>query len=144
MINWNDPECKITEHFTVEEAITLHSWNRLATETDGLDDICRDKIVDLCNKMETVREILDSSINVHCMFRSSDYNASVLHILPHDVHSLGMAIDFDCSPKLTVEEIKNVLESRLEELGLRMEFGTTTWVHLDTRPPGPSGRYFNP
>jgi hypothetical protein len=140
-IDWTDSTCKITENFTVGDACTLHSWNRLANESDGFDDAAKAKIVILCKKMEEVRAFLGCSVNVHCMFRSQKYNQEVVKAIPDDVHAMSLAADFS-SNSLTIQQIKDKIEPVLESLGIRMEKGTTTWIHLDLRAPGPSGRYF--
>lgn len=141
-IDWTNPECLVTPHFKVKDAIMLHAWNRLANDQDGLTDDGRDKLVALCNVMEQVRVYLGCPINVHCIFRSEKYNQEVVKAIPNDVHAQFLAIDFDCSPTMTIEETKEKMEQVLERFGMRMEKGTTTWVHLDLRAPGPSGRYF--
>jgi hypothetical protein len=142
-IDWTNPSEQVTEHFTVGDALTLHSWNRLATEADGADF---DKLTTLCQTLEQVRSALGSPMNVHCMFRSTAYNLEQ-NILPPtglDVHAMNLACDFDCSPNLTIQEVKDTLEPLLEQLNIRMEMGTTTWVHCDLHSVGPSGRYFTP
>lgn len=139
-INWSDPDCLITPHFSVNEALTLHNWNRLATKEDGF--VPQD-IVETCQMMEKIRDFLDCPIMVHCMFRSNAYNQEI-GAPEYDVHSLSMACDFDCSPKLSCDEVKQLLLPKLEEFDIRMENGTTDWVHCDYRLPGPSGRYFTP
>lgn len=141
-IDWTNTDFAITEHFSVGEALTLHAWNRLANENDGTTDTVKQNIYDLCTKLEAVRNILNSPILVHCIFRSVDYNKTILHSLPNDVHAMGMAIDFDCGQDLSIDQIKNILAPQLEQLELRMERDTTTWVHLDIHSPGASGRYF--
>jgi hypothetical protein len=141
-IDWADAKSHITPHFTVGDAIMLHSWNRLATDEDGLTDDGKAKLIVLCQKIEEVRTHLNCAINVHCMFRSQKYNQEVVKAIPNDVHAQFLAVDFDCSPTLTIQQIKDKMEPVLESMGLRMEKGTTTWVHLDLRAPGPSGRYF--
>jgi hypothetical protein len=141
-INWESPTCNITQHFLVGDAITLHSWDRLANEDDGLTDDGKQKLVILCNKMEEIRTFLGCPINVHCMFRSQKYNQEVVKAIPNDVHAQFLAVDLDCSPHMTIQEVKDKMEPVLEKFNIRMEKGTTTWVHLDLRAPGPSGRYF--
>lgn len=141
VIDWNSPDCKITTHFTVGDACMLHTWNRLANETDGFNDQMKMKLVALCNKMEEIREFLGCSMNVHCMFRSQQYNKEVVHAIPNDVHAQGLAIDFDCNQTMTIEQLHAKLEPVLEKFGLRMERNTATWVHLDTHPVG-NARYF--
>jgi hypothetical protein len=141
-INWNDPKSMVSKHFTVAEAITLHAWNRLATEEDGLTQDVKNEIVKLCSVMDEVRDILGCPMNAHCIFRSVKYNQEVLHSLPNDVHAAGKAIDFDCAPHLTIEEAKEKIRPYLEKLNIRMEGATTSWIHLDTHAVGPSGREF--
>lgn len=137
-IDWTNPKAKVSDHFTVNDCLILHNWNRLAKEDDGADF---NALSSLCQVMEKVRVLLGCPINVHCMFRSQKYNQEQ-GIKPADVHSMNLACDFDCSPTLTIQQVKDILEPNLESLGIRMEKGTTSWVHIDTRAPGPSGRYF--
>jgi uncharacterized protein YcbK (DUF882 family) len=141
-IDWASATAKITDHFSVGEALALHSWNRLATEQDGVTDDVKSNIVFLCQKMEKVRSILGCSINVHCIYRSPDYNTQVVKAIAHDVHSMGMACDFDCNGDKTIDELHATLEPLLEQLNMRMERNTPTWVHLDIHPVG-NARYFN-
>lgn len=141
-INWTDSTRKLSRHFTVGEAITLHSWNRLATEEDGLTADVKVELVKLCGIMDEIRDIIGFPMNVHCMFRSVKYNEEVLHSLPKDVHSRGCAIDFDCGPHLTIEQTKAIVRPLLEKYKLRLEGGTTSWLHMDTKAVGPSGREF--
>jgi hypothetical protein len=139
-IDWTDPDCQVTDHFTVRDCLWLHgSYNRLATEDDGVD---LDKMLTLCQVLEQVREILGCAMNVHCMFRSQAYNQSQGIHPAADVHSMSEACDFDCGSALTIQEVKDKLEPVLGKLGIRMEKGTTTWVHVDLHKVGPSGRYF--
>jgi hypothetical protein len=140
IIDWSDPECLITPNFKVKEALTLHRWNRLATKEDGFVEA---DIIETCQMMEKIREYLGCSINVHCMFRSQKYNLEI-GAPKMDVHFLSMACDFDCNPIMTCDEVKEKLLPKLEEFNIRIEKGTTNWVHCDWRMPGPSGRYFNP
>jgi len=140
MPDWTNPQDQVTEHFTVFDALMLHSWNRLATEDDGADF---DKLQTLCNKLEEVRAILACPMNVHCMFRSQDYNQSQGITPIADVHSMSIACDFDCNDTMSIQAVKDLLVPQLEALNIRLEYGTTTWVHVDLREPGPSGRYFH-
>jgi hypothetical protein len=143
MIDWTDGTQQVTEHFTVNDALMLHNWNRLATEADGADF---DKLTALCNMLEKVREQLGCPMTIHCVYRSPEYNLEqgILKPTGMDVHAMNLACDFDCNGTMTIQEVKDELEPLLEQLGIRMEKGTTTWIHLDLRAPGPSGRYFTP
>jgi len=141
MINWTNKNDKITPHFTVKDALMLRSWGRLATEADGADF---NKLITLCQKLEEIRSILGCPMNVHSMFRSAKYNLAH-NIFPPtgmDVHAMSLACDFDCNGHLTIQEVKDKLLPLLDQLKIRMEYGTTTWVHVDLRSVGPSGRYF--
>jgi hypothetical protein len=141
-MDWTNGSEQVTAHFTVKDCLTLRNWNRLATDADGPDF---DKLTVLCQKLEEVRALLGCPINVHRMFSSKEYNIEQQILLPtgNDVHARSEAVDFDCNGHFTIQEVKDILEPKLEELGIRMEFGTTTWVHLDLHTPGPSGRYFH-
>ena len=140
-IDWTNAAAQVTEHFTVGDCLTLHSWNRLANETDGVTDDIKSSITTLCQKMEEIRTVLGCPMNAHCIYRSPDYNAQVVGAIPHDVHSMGMAIDFDCGDAHTIDEAHSILEPLLEQYGIRMEQNTATWVHLDIHPVG-NARYF--
>ena len=141
-IDWTDGKSMVSKHFSVKEAITLHSWDRLANEADGLTEEVKLQIVKLCKIMDEVRDAIGVPMSVHCIFRSVQYNREVLKSLPNDVHAKGEAIDFDCNSKLTIEQTKEKIRPLMEKLEIRMEGGTATWIHLDTRAVGPSGREF--
>lgn len=142
MPDWTNATDSVTEHFSVSDALMLHNWSRLATEADGADF---DKLTTICQKLEEIRTVLGCPMNIHCIFRSTAYNLEQ-NILPptgKDVHAMNLAADFDANGHLTIQEVKDKLEPLLEQLGIRLEFGTTSWVHVDLHAPGPSGRYFH-
>jgi uncharacterized protein YcbK (DUF882 family) len=132
MIDFTNPNDSITEHFTVNDALMLHNWSRLGTEADGADF---DKLNTLCQKLEEVRTLLGCPMNVHCCFRSADYN-KLIGANPNDPHSRSAACDFDCNPNLTCDQVKDILMPHLEELGIRMEDNGSgaSWVHIDLCP----------
>src|SRR5271170_6667661 len=99
MIDWTNPTDQVSEHFSVNDCLMLHSWNRLATQDDGADF---DKLTALCQILEQIRSTLNCPMNVHCMFRSTQYNLEQ-NILPPtglDVHAMNLACDFDCNGSL--------------------------------------------
>ena len=102
--------------------ITLHAWNRLANESDGLTEEGKEKLIILCNKMEEIRELLSCPINVHCMYRSPEYNKEIVKAIPNDVHASFQACDFDTNGHHTIEEAQAILEPKLEELGIIVSF----------------------
>jgi Peptidase M15 len=138
-MDWTNAAEQVTEHFTVKDCLFLHSWNRLATADDGVDF---DKLLTLCQKLEEIRSALGCAMNVHCMFRSQEYNAAQDIKPAADVHSMCLAADFDCNHTMSIADVQAKLEPLLEDLGIRMERNTETWIHIDLRAPGPSGRYF--
>jgi hypothetical protein len=143
MPDWTNASDQVTEHFTVGDCLTLHAWNRLATEDDGCDF---DKLTALCQVLEQVRSALGVPMNIHCIFRSTAYNLAQ-NILPPtglDVHAMCLAADFDCGSALSIQEVKDKLEPLLDQLNIRLERGTTSWCHVDTHAVGASGRYFTP
>ncbi len=135
MPDWTNASDSVTEHFTVGDCLTLHNWNRLATEDDGADF---DKLTTLCEKLEEVRDALDCPMKVHCIFRSTAYNQEQKILMPTgaDVHSFCEAVDFDCGSELTTDEIKAILLPMLQSFGLRMEDNGpgASWVHIDLHP----------
>jgi hypothetical protein len=139
MINWSDPHCQVTPHFTVQDCLNLHEWGRLANEKDMVSFT---RLIALCQKLEEIREVLKCPLNVHSIFRSVAYNKDQNIIPNYDVHSECLACDFDCEPHLSVEMVKNILRPCLETLDIRMERDTPIWIHIDMREPGASGREF--
>lgn len=141
-INWSDPESQISEHFTVHEALFLPTWGRLATEADGLTDEIKNNLVNLCFIMEKVRILIGFPINVHCMYRPSTYSKLVGGSLT-DVHTQGMAIDYDCNPNLSCDQVKAILIPQLKALNIRMENNGSgaLWIHNDIHSVG-NARYF--
>jgi hypothetical protein len=142
MIDWSDETCQVTSHFTVKDCLYLHGWQKLACVKNS--GVKTERIVFLCQKLEEIRALLNYPINVHSFFRSISYNESQGIKPSDDVHSESIACDFDCAPFLSIQEIKDKLRPHLEILNIRMEKGTETWVHVDIRAPGPSGREFTP
>lgn len=144
MIDWTNENDNITAHFTVRDALLLHSYNRLANESDGLTEEGKDSLVKLCEKMEEIRDLLDCPVSVHCMFRSQEYNKTI-GAIPNDVHAQFLACDFDCNKNMTCDEVKAKLLPELETLGIRMENNGqgAAWIHIDLHPVM-HNRYFTP
>jgi uncharacterized protein YcbK (DUF882 family) len=143
-IDWTKPNSKISQFFTVREAIHLPQWNRLATEKDGLGPAQKANLVMLMVVMDKVRTFFGKPIVVHCCFRPYAYNALVGGA-PKSAHIAAMAIDFHVAG-LDCDEARKLLLPKLEEWGLRMEdLPGSSWVHLDMRPVPKGGtRFFKP
>lgn len=133
-------------HFTWREALWLPSWNRMAEESDGLTDEIKQNLISSFQWMETVRSYFDKPINVHVAYRPVAYNQQIGGAL-HSQHSVGCAVDFDVVGMSCDEVRAKILdEGKLDEWNLRMEDNGmgAGWIHLDSRAPGPGGRFFKP
>jgi hypothetical protein len=140
-IDWTNPECQVTPHFTVNDCLMLHAFNRLATEDDGADF---GLLTTLCQTLEQIRAILNAPMNVHCIYRSQAYNQAQNIIPAEDVHSMSLACDFDANEAMTTDAVKALLMPQLESLGIRMENNGAgaSWIHVDLHPII-SERFFN-
>lgn len=158
MIDWTNPSDKVSQYFSVNEAIYLPRWDRMANETDGLDDNAKTGLVNLFEKMDQIRELLGVPIIVHVGFRSVSYNLLVngaadsshiarmldsgICIAACDFHPLlsGLTQGEKC------DKGRVIIEPYLESLGLRIENNPpmAPWIHLDSRPVLNGARIFNP
>lgn len=151
IIDWTDPNCKISEYFTVKEAIWFPQWNRLATEEDGLTEAVKTSLLRTFIKMDRIRAYIGKPIKVHIAFRSKDYNTLVKGAKA-SAHLIGNAVDFSANMGLdsvgaNCDKIKELLVPVLEEWELRMEDNGAgaSWVHIDRNPvPAQGNRYFKP
>jgi hypothetical protein len=145
-VDWKDPNSKVSLHFTVKEALWLPQWNRMANESDGLNDTVKANLINIFRKMDDVRDFLGKPIRVHCAYRSKEYNALVKGA-PQSSHMADQesaAVDWDCGENCY--ETQKKLEPKLEGWGLRMENNgpEANWVHLDDHVVPPGGhRWFN-
>ena len=134
---------KISRHFTLTEALYLPQWNREATVSDGLTPEILESLTDLFSRLDTIRDHFASPITVHCAFRPLAYNTLVKGA-KKSAHLRGMACDFSVKGISCDDVRKEILAlGYLDLLDLRMEdLPGSNWVHIDTAPPGPSGRFF--
>lgn len=144
MTDWTNPKEKVSKYFTVKECLWLPQWNRLANESDGLNEEIKANLIKLCMKMDLIREFVGEPINVHVTYRPEAYNA-LIHGAKGSVHIQGMAMDFDVQG-LDCDAARAKLMSKLDELELRMEdLPGSSWVHLDVSPLKLGGhRFFKP
>jgi hypothetical protein len=157
IVDWTDPKAKLSKYFTVREALWLPTWGRMATTDDGLDDDAKEALWRFFNEyMDAVRSAIGKPVSVHVTFRPAKYNkeiggaASSSHMARRD-KTYGLIAACDFSADATSENlgkdcdaIRALLKPKLEALGIRMEDNGdgSTWVHVDNRAPGPSGRFF--
>jgi len=143
MINWTDPKAHVTPNFTVHDCLWLGHWGRLANATDGLtDDLCQ-KLITTCENAEKIRAILQCPMLISSMYRSPAYSP-IVGGSATDVHTQGIAFDFVPDTILSIDAAKELIRPNLDDLNLRMEAGTTNWIHIDSHQVGASGREFIP
>lgn len=154
-IAWFDPNAKISKYFTVKEALWLSDWNRMATAADGLDGTVKDNLVRVFQKMDLIRDLLARPTFVKSAYRPLAYNVAIGGATrsAHMANEGAAAVDFWCDADKDgdkdgqdCDRIKGILMPKLELWGIRMEDngGGARWVHIDTRAPGPAGRFFKP
>lgn len=157
-VDWTDPKCPISKHFTVHDAIWLPKWNRYA-DKDELSEGTQESLVHLFGKLDSVQEFLGVILMIHCALRPEKYNeeiggakqsAHMARVDMNKVRSLLAAVDFSAvlgqgSVNEDCDLIRALVQEKLELWGLRMENNPGgNWVHLDTKPVMPGRpRIFN-
>ena len=151
-VDWADHGCQISTYFSVPDAIWLPSWNRLATEEDGLNDqVKRCLFFFLCGPMDDLRAALGAPIITHVTYRPVPYNSLVGGARGSAHQCLGEWAAMDWHLKGSdggkgCDAIrKRILDlGMLEHLGLRMEDRPgSDWIHTDDHPVG-AARFFKP
>lgn len=150
-MDWSNPKEKISQYFTVREALLLPSWDVIHVPNEAE----KAEILATAKKMDLVREFLGVPVVVHCWLRPlcasvpkskwdrKNYNAFVGGA-PGSAHAEGKAVDFH-PQRMTCGEARQLLVPKLSEFGLRMENKEGNWVHIDTRTPPPNKpRFFRP
>ena len=140
-IDWQNPLCKITNHFIVEEALFLHKWGRLANEDDGLTDGIKQNLVSVFTKMEIVRAFIDAPMRVSSCYRPSRYNW-LFGGTAHSAHICGMAVDWYVKG-VNCNRLRAKIVPMLAMWEMRCENECGNWIHLDIRNFG-RNRYFKP
>lgn len=155
VIDWSNSKSKISKYFTIEDAIYLREWKRLANAEDGLNDTVKKNLIEIFKKLDTVREHLNKPCFVKSAYRPSAYNIAIGGAArsAHMADAEFGAVDFWCDADGDGDKdgddcdlIKASLMPHLEKWGLRMEDNGkgARWVHVDNKPVGPAGRFFKP
>jgi len=153
-VNWSNPSCPVSKYFLVREVLWLPSDDRMATPNDwapGMwDEVVRNAHQFANEKMDAVREWRKTPIGVHEWCRPPAYNTKIGGAR-NSAHIEGIACDFDFGKQNCAFDIQAIRDACiLASMGLRMENnsvkcnGAPAWIHLDSREPGPAGRYFLP
>ena len=119
-MNILNPNEHITDHFTVREAIWLPSWERLATESDGLTRAVQHNLLTTFHKLDIIRKYFNRPIIVHCAYRPHKYNKEIGGA-ERSSHVEGKAVDFHVK-NLPCDIVRLVIHPKLEEWGLRLEW----------------------
>lgn len=152
-IDWSDPKAKISKYFTVNEALMLREWKRLANAEDGLTDEIKANIVKTAQKMDVIREFVGKPLLIKSWLRPPKYNVAIGGAA-QSAHMDGLAVDWwtdengdghldgqDC------DQLKELLAPKLEEWEIRMENNGrgARWIHIDLRAvPAGGKRFFKP
>ena len=129
------PGCK---HFRWREFLWLPQWSVHVFPTDNQAL----NLIEVAETMEDIRALLGGrSITVTSGLRPYLYNKLIKGSL-YSAHKLGRACDFQVKG-LSANKVRKKLVQHLDELGIRMEdLHGSNWIHIDTKFPGPSGRFF--
>lgn len=134
-LDTNIPGCT---NFKWGEALYLPQWEIHAYPPDEIID----NILAFAPKAQKVRNFLDEPMVATSWWRPKLYNKEIKGS-KKSWHMTGGALDFR-GTKSTPDEIREKLEPKLEEFGLRMEkLPGASWVHIDDKEPG-NARYFIP
>lgn len=124
--------------FTWGKACYQHRWGFHVWPTE-------DQIKNIEKVASVLQKIKDyypkNEMFITSWLRCKQYN-DFIKGAPASKHSLGMAVDFYIAG-VSCEDIRKLLEPKLEELNIRMERGPRSWVHIDIAPVMTS-RYFHP
>jgi uncharacterized protein YcbK (DUF882 family) len=135
-ISLNDaiPACR---NFKWGEALHLRDWKMHAHPTDEVIK----NIIAVGLKLQLIRDMFGLPIQVTSWWRPPVYNE---HIggSSRSYHRIGAAVDFIVMG-LDCDDVRERLEPKLEEFGIRMEDKLySDWVHIDIGKPGVTGRFF--
>ena len=150
-LDWTNPSSKISQFFTVKDALMLREWGRLADDRDGLTDEIKSNILKTAKKLDTIRLFINKPIFVKSWLRPSEYNVFIGGA-KKSAHMDGLAVDWwtdeSGDGKLDGEDcdlLKEILMPKLGEWEVRMEDNGkgARWIHIDLKPVKNS-RFFKP
>jgi len=132
----NVPGC---DHFKWHEVLFCPKWDVFIYPTASQYH----SLIDVVQRLDRVRKSIGSPITITSGLRPGLYNI-LIGGSKFSQHCLGKALDFVVRG-MTADEVRSYLVDDLELLCLRMEkLPGSNWVHIDTKEPGASGRFFNP
>ncbi len=122
------------------EVLLLHQLNIYAHPAS---DQLIANLIDVCQRAQKVREILGNEPLTYTSGYRPNYYNRLIGGAVYSGHITGEALDFTHKTK-TAAACRKLLRPHLKELGLRLEKHNGVWNHVDTKVPGPEGRYFKP
>ncbi len=127
------------EFFFWHEVLFLHQWNVYAYPTIQQHR----NLIAICRKGDQVRKFLKTSLEVVSGLRPGGYN-DFIGGATNSAHAEGLALDL--APEgMTADHARWRLQPLLDGLQIRMENKpASSWIHIDLRAPGETGRFFTP
>jgi len=168
-VDWKNPKSKISKYFTVHEALWLPSWGMHHIPNAAE----KREILKTAKKMDVIRKFIRVPIKVNVWMRpqkancpgskwhGKSYNRYVYEKYvwakkrltkdqmkkkraPNSAHKYGKAVDW-VPKRLTIAKVRKKLIPKLSVWKIRVEDIKGNWIHVDTNPPGRSGkRFFKP
>lgn len=151
ILDWSNPNSKISKYFTVKDALILREWKRLANQDDGLTEEIKANILKTAKKMDVIRDFINKPILIKSWLRPPKYNVAIGGALK-SAHMDGLAVDWwtdqNGDGNLNGEDcdlLKEILIPKLREWDIRMEDNGkgARWIHIDLKPVKNS-RFFKP
>jgi len=125
------------------EALALREWGWSTYPSDTQ----KENIIDIAKRLQQIRDHFKRAIHVRSWLRPIQYNIAIGGA-ELSAHLDGKAVDFTVDGYQGIggaDSVRSQLERSLCDLGLRMEKTPgSSWIHIDTKEPGLTGRYFTP
>lgn len=127
---------RLTEHFTLEEAIRSSKATELGINNRPEDTQIKLNIIKTAEGMELVREVLGKPIDVSSWYRGPKLNKAVGG-RETSQHCKGEAVDFTCRKFGTVQQVfdrirqSNIKYDQLIIERIKRKDGTISeWIHI--------------
>lgn len=166
-IDWLNPKSKISKYFTTHEATFLPSFHCYHIPSNQE----KQNIILMAQKMDIIREFLNTSITVSVWIRPTkvncptfdpkliklkendprqkalddlNYNLFIGSTATKSAHIQGLAVDFT-TKDLTPDEVREKLVPKIDEFQIRIELlPGSSWVHVDNMWIKGGHNYFIP
>jgi hypothetical protein len=100
-------------------------------------------IINIMKKLQWIRDYFKKPTTITSGIRPAIYNAHIGGVT-NSAHINGEAVDFVIKG-LDCDFVRSKIEPFLDVLQIRCENKPgSSWVHIDSKPPGRSGRFFIP